>query len=208
MFYSKKNRIFICVVLTIVMFILTMFICGKFIKNTKEEAKNQVKTSKEQSITNIVSEVSAQIPSTANSEKKITQQKKVAENQYKENKWRIIIPKIYLDAPIIEGTSKEVLRRGVGHFEQTSKENGNVVLAAHNRGYKYNFFKDIKKLAIGDTITYKTEGGKKIYKVTQNKEIQETDFSCLENTKENTLTLITCVENKPAYRTCVKAIQI
>ncbi len=208
MFYSKKNRIFICVVLTIVMFILTMFICGKFIKNTKEEAKNQVKTSKEQSITNIVSEVSAQIPSTANSEEKITQQKKVAENQYKENKWRIIIPKIYLDAPIIEGTSKEVLRRGVGHFEQTSKENGNVVLAAHNRGYKYNFFKDIKKLAIGDTITYKTEGGKKIYKVTQNKEIQETDFSCLENTKENTLTLITCVENKPAYRTCVKAIQI
>lgn len=208
MFYSKKNRIFICVVLTIVMFILTMFICGKFIKNTKEKAKNQVKTSKEQSITNIVSEVSAQIPSTANSEEKITQQKKVAENQYKENKWRIIIPKIYLDAPIIEGTSKEVLRRGVGHFEQTSKENGNVVLAAHNRGYKYNFFKDIKKLAIGDTITYKTEGGKKIYKVTQNKEIQETDFSCLENTKENTLTLITCVENKPAYRTCVKAIQI
>lgn len=208
MFYSKKNRIFICVVLTIVMFILIMFICGKFIKNTKEEAKNQVKTSKEQSITNIVSEVSAQIPSTANSEEKITQQKKVAENQYKENKWRIIIPKIYLDAPIIEGTSKEVLRRGVGHFEQTSKENGNVVLAAHNRGYKYNFFKDIKKLAIGDTITYKTEGGKKIYKVTQNKEIQETDFSCLENTKENTLTLITCVENKPAYRTCVKAIQI
>ena len=208
MFYSKKNRIFICVVLTIVMFILTMFICGKFIKNTKEEAKNQVKTSKEQSITNIVSEVSAQIPSTANSKEKITQQKKVAKNQYKENKWRIIIPKIYLDAPIIEGTSKEVLRRGVGHFEQTSKENGNVVLAAHNRGYKYNFFKDIKKLAIGDTITYKTEGGKKIYKVTQNKEIQETDFSCLENTKENTLTLITCVENKPAYRTCVKAIQM
>ena len=94
MFYSKKNRIFICVVLTIVMFILTMFICGKFIKNTKEEAKNQVKTSKKQSITNIVSEVSAQIPSTANSEEKITQQKKVAENQYKENKWRIIIPKI------------------------------------------------------------------------------------------------------------------
>ena len=208
MFYSKKNRIFICVVLTIVMLILTMFICGKFIKNTKEEAKNQVKTSKEQSITNIVSEVSAQIPSTANSEEKITQQKKVAKNQYKENKWRIIIPKIYVDAPLIEGTSKEVLRRGVGHFEQTSKENGNVVLAAHNRGYKYNFFKDIKKLAIGDTITYKTEGVKKIYKVTQNKEIQETDFSCLENTKENTLTLITCVENKPAYRTCVKAIQI
>lgn len=208
MFYSKKNRIFICVVLTIVMFILTMFICGKFIKNTKEEVKNQVKTSKEQSITNVVSEVSAQIPSTANSEEKITEKKKVAKNQYKENKWRILIPKIYLDAPIIEGTSKEVLRRGVGHFEQTSKENGNVVLAAHNRGYKYNFFKDIKKLAIGDTITYKTEGGKKIYKVTQNKEIQETDFSCLENTKENTLTLITCVENKPAYRTCVKAIQI
>lgn len=208
MFYSKKNRIFICVVLTIAMFVLTMFICGKFIKNTKEEVKNQVKTSKEQSITNIVSEVSAQIPSTANSEEEITEKKKVAKNQYKENKWRILIPKIYLDAPIIEGTSKEVLRRGVGHFEQTSKESGNVVLAAHNRGYKYNFFKDIKKLAIGDTITYKTEGGEKIYKVTQNKEIQETDFSCLENTKENTLTLITCVENKPTYRTCVKAVQM
>ena len=118
MFYSKKNRIFICVVLTIVMFILTMFICGKFIKNTKEEAKNQVKTSKEQSITNIVSEVSAQIPSTANSEEKITQQKKVAENQYKEN--------FHNKARAFNEFAKAVDRMIAGEYLDTELEGKNI----------------------------------------------------------------------------------
>lgn len=126
----------------------------------------------------------------------------------KGNNWRIIIQKINLDAPILEGTSKEVLRKGVGHFETTSKLNGNVCLAAHNRGYKYNYFQEIKNLEIGDIITYVTKNGNKEYEVIRNETIKETDLSCIENTNENIITLITCEENKRECRRCVQGKEI
>lgn len=47
--------------------------------------------------------------------------------------WQIEIPKISLVAPIEEGTSTKVMNKFVGHFEITSKWNGNIGLAAHNR---------------------------------------------------------------------------
>ena len=71
-------------------------------------------------------------------------------NIYRTNKWRIKIPVLGLDAPISQGTSSEELRRTVGHFEETDKWDGNVALAAHNRGYKCNFFQEIRKLKDGD----------------------------------------------------------
>ena len=37
--------------------------------------------------------------------------------------------------------------------------------------------------------------------------IKDTDWSRLENTEENILTLITCVENKPEQRRCIQAIE-
>ena len=134
--------------------------------------------------------------------------KPIINQQYKNYNWRIKISKINLDAPILEGTEKEILRRAVGHFENTEVWNGNVCLAAHNRGYKYNYFGEIKKLEIGDIITYQTEYGEKNYEVVSNKIIEETDWSAIENTKENRITLITCEENKTEYRRCVQAKEI
>lgn len=195
MFYSKRSRIAICIILTIIIFISIKFIHNQFFKNQKKEinSNNETKTSQ----------------LSCNSEEvEIIEKNEIIKNQYKENKWRILISKINLDAPIVEGTSKEVLRRGVGHFETTSKWDGNVVLAAHNRGYKYNFFKEIKNLEEGDIIVYQTESNSRNYKVIENKKIKETDFSCLENTNENILTLITCLENMPEYRTCIQAVEI
>lgn len=132
----------------------------------------------------------------------------IVKSQYKSSNWRLIIEKINLDAPIIEGTTKEVLRRGIGHFESTTKWEGNICLAAHNRGYKYNYFQEIKKLENGDIITYKTQQGTKKYKVISNKVIKETDWSCVKETKENKITLITCEENKKEYRRCIQAREI
>lgn len=132
----------------------------------------------------------------------------IVKSQYKSSNWRLIIEKINLDAPIIEGTTKEVLRRGIGHFESTTKWEGNICLAAHNRGYKYNYFQEIKKLENGDIITYKTQQGTKKYKVISNKLIKETDWSCVKETKENKITLITCEENKKEYRRCIQAREI
>ena len=112
----------------------------------------------------------------------------ILKGQYKSNNWRIKISKINLDAPILEGTQKEILRRAVGHFKNTPLWNGNVCLAAHNRGYKYNYFQEIKKLQIGDIITYETEYGQKNYKVVSNTIIEETDLSAIQDTKENKIT--------------------
>ena len=56
------------------------------------------------------------------------------------NEWKLEIPKINLEASICEGTSSDILNKYIGHFEETQRENGNVVLAAHNRGYKVNYF--------------------------------------------------------------------
>ena len=39
-------------------------------------------------------------------------------------------------------------------LKKHGKEFGNIALAAHNRGYKVNYFQDLKKLEIGDEIYY------------------------------------------------------
>ena len=71
-----------------------------------------------------------------------------------ENTWHLEIPKINLKAEIREGTDSENLNKYIGHFEETVKENGNIGLAAHNRGYKVNYFENLKKLEKGDKIFY------------------------------------------------------
>lgn len=96
----------------------------------------------------------------------------------------------------------------VGHFEKTSSWNGNVCLAAHNRGYKYNYFQELKKLEIGDRILYQKQEESREYKVCYKEKIMETDLSKIEETKENRITLITCVENMPEYRLCIQAEEI
>lgn len=128
-------------------------------------------------------------------------------NKTKENEWKITIPILSLEAEISEGTSKEVMDKYVGHFIETSKSNGNIGLAAHNRGYEVNYFNGIKKLKEGDEIVYKYKDFEKIYVVIKNKIIKDTEWSDLEKTQENQITLITCVENEPEYRRCIKAIE-
>lgn len=132
---------------------------------------------------------------------------KIFENKTKDESWKIIIPSISLEANISEGTEKETMNKYVGHFEETSREKGNVGLAAHNRGYNVNYFSDIKKLKEGDEIIYKYNKFEKIYKVTKHIIIKDTDWNYLKETEENKITLITCVENEPEYRRCIQGIE-
>ena len=126
----------------------------------------------------------------------------------KEVNWKILIPAIALEAEISEGTSKEIMDKYVGHFEETSKSIGNVGLAAHNRGYNVNYFANLKKLKEGDKIIYKCYGFERTYVVTKNLIITDEDWSYLEKTEKNTITLITCVENEPMYRRCIQGEEI
>lgn len=119
--------------------------------------------------------------------------------------WYIEIPSINLKAPIAEGTDIDTLNTKVGHFNETDKTVGNVGLAAHNRGYEYNYFEKLKKLKINDEIIYKYENFEKKYLITKIEIIKNTDWSYLEKTEKNKITLITCVENEPQYRRCVQA---
>lgn len=121
--------------------------------------------------------------------------------------WKLVIPKIGLEEEIKEGTTPEVLKKNIGHFEMTSKKSGNVGLAGHNRGYPSQFFHQLPQLEKGDTILYFAENQIKEYKVEQKVEIQDTDWSYLEDNKESKLTLITCIQNKPNKRLCVQAME-
>ena len=123
-------------------------------------------------------------------------------------KWYIEIPKINLKAPIAEGTDGDTLNTKIGHFSETDSTTGNIGLAGHNRGYEYNYFQNLKKLKIDDEIIYKYLDYKKTYKIDKIEIIQNTDWSYLEKTDENKITLITCVENEPQYRRCIQGTEI
>ena len=115
------------------------------------------------------------------------------------------------DFPVKDARDNEemltVMKSAVGHFTQTPIFNGNVGLSAHNRDYKIDF-RELKNVNIGDTVTYRTNFGTRTYKVTVKTNIKETDFSYLENTQDNRITMITCIEDKPTERLVVQAVQI
>lgn len=118
------------------------------------------------------------------------------------------IPKLDIVAPIQEGTNEKILRVAVGHFSESSFWNGNVALASHNRSKYVQYFEKINELQNGDEIIYKTKLGTRKYAVYESKTIDETDWSAIENTTENIITLITCVKNSPEIRLCVRAKEI
>ena len=141
------------------------------------------------------------------SENLMTKNLNTANESKKNIDWKISIPVISLEAEISEGTRKEVMDKYVGHFEETATKNGNIGLAAHNRGYPVNYFANIKKLKEGDEIIYKYYNFQRTYQVFQNKIIKDTDWEPLKNTEKNQITLITCVENEPEYRRCIQAVE-
>lgn len=75
-------------------------------------------------------------------------------------------------------------------------------------GFPINYFEKIKDLKTGDEIIYKTQYGEKKYKVDIYTIIDETDWSYLQPTDGNMLTLITCVAHMSQKRLCVQATEI
>ncbi len=103
---------------------------------------------------------------------------------------RVSIPKIDLDAIIIEGTSRKQLALGPGHMERTALpgEAGNSVITAH----RDTFFRHIYELNKGDEIRVRRSGRTFTYQVTGKKIVQPSDNSVLAPSSDAKLTLITC----------------
>ena len=120
----------------------------------------------------------------------------------------LTIPDILLDnAPIRESVELSTLSETIGHFPSTSIYEGNVGLASHNSGSQGDFFKNLKKIKIGREIFYQTNYGTKRYVVTTKEVISEEDWSYLQETEDNRITLITCVAGQKDKRLCVQAIE-
>lgn len=116
------------------------------------------------------------------------------------------IPAINLTVKVYQGTDSAALKKGAGHFTNTSIWDGNACFAGHNRGVN-NHFGKIHTLEAGDTITLTTMLGTRTYAVTSVEKVSVNDSSGTAPTTDNRVTLYTCVMNQPEYRWCVTAIQ-
>lgn len=107
-----------------------------------------------------------------------------------DNLIRITIPKISVDAIVVEGTNAKALMRGPGHISSSAYpgEHGNVVISAH----RDTFFRHIYELTKGDQIQLERGGTVYTYEVTGKKITDPNDLSVIQQTPDARLTLITC----------------
>jgi sortase A len=103
---------------------------------------------------------------------------------------RISIPRIELDAVVVEGTSYRQLAVAPGHLQETATpgEDGNAVITAH----RDTFFRHIFELKKGDNILIQRRGEVYKFEVTGKKITSPEDVSVLRRSKDARLTLITC----------------
>ncbi len=103
---------------------------------------------------------------------------------------KVTIPKINLDAVVVEGTGHKQLLLGPGHMTDTAApgEIGNSVITAH----RDTFFRHIYELNKGDQIEVRRNGKLFTYEVTGKKVVQPEDMSVIRQSQDKRLTLITC----------------
>ena len=106
---------------------------------------------------------------------------------------RIVIPKISVDAPIVDNITWEDLKKGVGHLPGSAYpgERGNLYLAAHNDVYG-EIFRYLYKLEPGDEYFIYAGEQKFRYVVKEKRIINPTDVEVMLPTTEPVATLQTC----------------
>jgi LPXTG-site transpeptidase (sortase) family protein len=126
------------------------------------------------------------------------------ENEYDTSPNRLIIPKIGVNAPIIDSKSEAYgLSQGAWRLPDSAKpgERGNSVITAHRFKYlpPHNLtFYLIDKLKAGDLISVTYNDQDYTYKVRGTKVVDDEDFSILNGTDTAVLTLFSC---HPVYST-------
>jgi len=119
---------------------------------------------------------------------------KVSSEEINEN--RIIIPSVLVDAPIIEGFTKEALEIGIGHVKGSAVpgEDGNVILAGHNYAYfvsgEQNLFSLLHLIKEGSKIYVFYEGKRYVYYAKDKKTVSKDSAEVLLPTPYPQLTLV------------------
>jgi len=100
------------------------------------------------------------------------------------------IPKVDIEAPVLEGTDDLTLNRGVGRIDGTARpgESGNIGIAGHRDG----FFRGLKDVSTGDKIELATKEGTQTYIIDRIVIVERADVSVLAPRDRSTVTLVTC----------------
>jgi len=105
----------------------------------------------------------------------------------------ISIPKLGVDAPLLEGIRLTTLDNGPGHWPGTAMpgEVGNVVVAAHRTSHG-GPFRNIDQLVAGDTVMFTTDAGETPYRVTGTQVVNPDAIWIVNPTATPTATLFAC----------------
>ncbi|MDI6689888.1 MAG: sortase [Actinomycetota bacterium] len=108
---------------------------------------------------------------------------------------RLVIPKMELDVIVVEGTTREVLKKGPGHLKGSALpgEKGNCVISGHRVTYGAPF-RRLNELELDDEILIYTPSRKSPwrYTVVAKKIVKPTDVSAIKPTEDARLTLTAC----------------
>jgi sortase A len=103
---------------------------------------------------------------------------------------RIEIPRIGLSVVVLEGTTSQTLRHGVGHIEGTALpgESGNIGIAGHRDTY----FRGLKDIRANDEIQIQTAAGITRFEVDWIQITVPSDVAIVPPATDSALTLVTC----------------
>jgi sortase A len=106
---------------------------------------------------------------------------------------RLQIPRLNLDAPVVQGDGWEQLKKGVGQHIGSANpgQNGNVVLSAHNDVYG-ELFRHLDQLQPGDEVIVYTQQRQYVYVVDRTIFVEPTAVEVMASTGSPTVTLISC----------------
>ncbi|MEW4327755.1 class D sortase [Rossellomorea marisflavi] len=103
------------------------------------------------------------------------------------------IPSIELEEPIFQGASESHLKNGVATIEEDTPFSGtNISIAGHKMNAYGVLFNRLHELTKGDMMALDVNGKTTTYKVTEQRMVSPDDLSVLEDTEDQTITLITC----------------
>ena len=105
----------------------------------------------------------------------------------------IRIPKIGVDVMVVQGTARDDLANGPGHYPASPMPGqlGNAAIAGHRTTHGKPFYR-LNELSKGDFIIIDTSYGHYRYEVTQQLIVAPTEVSVVGPTRDAELTLTTC----------------